>query len=152
MSQLKAFIEKAQSDKELMAKLDELGAKDAGADEIIALAKENGFTITADEIENQKRGELATGELSEEELETVAGGEGGPTMNRYDPKTCKNMVESKYNCMGFLGWCWCDHFRRRHDPTTETGTYRSRYFHSCVMGAFPEYRGDNYGFPKPGKK
>jgi len=36
MEQLKAFIEKAESDRELMDKLGALGEKSAGADDVVA--------------------------------------------------------------------------------------------------------------------
>jgi len=145
MSQLKAFIEKAQSDKELMAKLDALGEKDAGADEIIALAKENGFTVTADELEKIKDGGEESGELAEEDLEAVAG---GWSQNRYD-STCKNMTRTKYNCVGFVGLCYCDHYRqedigqKRHPNNAIYRIYR----HICKKEAFPIYVGWNDGQP-----
>ena len=145
MSQLKAFIEKAQSDKELMAKLDELGAKDAGVDEVIALAKENGFTITADEIEKMKDGGEESGELAEEDLEAVAGG-AWPTANRYD-SSCKNMKTTKYNCVGFLSKVWCDHYSMTQIGKKETMIVL-RYWHRCAMNGFPEYRGNYHGTPK----
>jgi len=146
MEQLKAFIEKAQSDKELMGKLDTLGEKDAGADEIIALAKESGFTITADEIVKLKSENTAdSAELKENELETVAGGV-RPTHNRYDPKTCKNMTRTKYNCVGFLAIIQCDHYRCEIASKPEDAP-NFRFWHSCTMNAFPKYKGDSYGHP-----
>jgi len=147
MEQLISFIEKAQSDKELMAKLDVLGEKDAGTDEIIALAKENGFTITADEIEKLKSENTAdSAELKEDELETVAG---GGSQNRYDPKSCKNMYRTKYNCVGFLSACWCDHYRKECilDPKKGKYSMTKRYWHSCTMNAFSKYKGDSDGRP-----
>ena len=54
MEQIKLFIKKANADSDLMAKLDALGAKNAGADKIIALAAEYGFTFTAQEYEEAK--------------------------------------------------------------------------------------------------
>jgi len=70
MEQLKAFIEKAVSDKELMDKLGALGEKGAAADEVVALAADYGFTVTAEEVDEAR----AYNELSEEQLEEVAGG------------------------------------------------------------------------------
>ena len=70
MEQLKAFIEKAESDKELMDKLGALGEKNAGADDVVVLAAEYGFTVTAEEVDEAR----ANSELSEEQLEEVAGG------------------------------------------------------------------------------
>ena len=62
--QLKAFLEKVQGDTSLQEKLK--GASDANA--VAAFAKEAGFSISADDLTN------AQYKLSEEELESVAGG------------------------------------------------------------------------------
>ena len=64
--QLKAFISKVQSDESLQNKL-----KVEGAD-VIAIAKEAGFNITAAELMRYQA--QALGELSDEELENAAGG------------------------------------------------------------------------------
>ena len=62
--QLKAFLEKVQVDTSLQEKLK--AAVDADA--VTAIAKEAGFSISADDWKN------AQSELSDEELEGVAGG------------------------------------------------------------------------------
>ena len=62
--QLKAFIAKAQGDTSLQEKLKAA----ADADAVAAIAKEAGFSISADDLNKAKS------ELSEEELEVVAGG------------------------------------------------------------------------------
>ena len=62
--QLKVFLEKVQVDTSLQEKLK--AAVDADA--VTAIAKEAGFSISADDLKN------AQSELSEEELEGVAGG------------------------------------------------------------------------------
>ena len=62
--QLKAFLEKVKADTELQEKLN--GAADADA--LVEIAKEAGFSITADDIQTQPV------ELSDEELEGAAGG------------------------------------------------------------------------------
>ena len=62
--QLKAFLEKVQADTSLQEKLK--AAADANA--VAAIAKEVGFSISADDLTK------AQSELSEEELEGVAGG------------------------------------------------------------------------------
>lgn len=62
--QLKAFLEKVQGDTSLQEKLK--AAADANA--VAAIAKEAGFMISADNLAK------AQSELSEEELEGVAGG------------------------------------------------------------------------------
>ena len=70
MEQLNAFIEKAKSDNELTEKLNTLGQKGAGSDEYITLAAGYGFTITAEELDEN----IKHKELNEEQLEEVAGG------------------------------------------------------------------------------
>ena len=62
--QLKAFLSKVQDDTSLQEKLK--AAVDADA--VTAIAKEAGFSISADDLKN------AQSELSDEELEGVAGG------------------------------------------------------------------------------
>ena len=62
--QLKAFLEKVQVDTSLQEKLKAA----ANADAVTAIAKEAGFSISADDWKN------AQSELSDEELEGVAGG------------------------------------------------------------------------------
>ena len=62
--QLKAFLEKVQVDTILQEKLKAA----ANADAVTAIAKEAGFSISADDWKN------AQSELSDEELEGVAGG------------------------------------------------------------------------------
>ena len=61
--QLKAFIEKVQGDDNLQVKLK--GA--ANSDAVVSIAKEAGFSISADDLNKAS-------ELSEEELEGLAGG------------------------------------------------------------------------------
>ena len=63
--QLKAFLEKVQVDTSLQEKLK--AAVDADA--VTAIAKEAGFSISADDLKN------AQSELSDEELEGIAGGQ-----------------------------------------------------------------------------
>ncbi len=62
--QLKAFLEKVKGDTSLQEKLKAA----ADADAVAAIAKEAGFSISADDLKN------AQSEISEEELESVAGG------------------------------------------------------------------------------
>ncbi len=61
--QLKAFLEKVKADAGLQEKLK--SASDT--DTVVSLAKEAGFSISADDLKN------AQSEISEEELEGVAG-------------------------------------------------------------------------------
>ena len=79
--QLKAFLEKVKADTSLKEKLK--AASDA--DGVVAIAKEAGFKISAEDLKNTKV------ELSEEELEGVAGG-----------ASCKNACWSLHSC-----WFWC---------------------------------------------
>ena len=63
--QLKAFLEKVKADTSLQEKLK--AASDADA--VVAIAKEAGFSISADDLKK------AQSEISEEELEGVASGQ-----------------------------------------------------------------------------
>ena len=62
--QLKSFLEKVKTDTSLQEKLK--AAADANA--VAAIAKEAGFSISADDLTK------AQSEISEKELESVAGG------------------------------------------------------------------------------
>ena len=62
--QLKAFLEKVQGDTSLQERLKAA----ADADAVVSVAKEEGFSISADDLKN------AQSELSDEEVEGVAGG------------------------------------------------------------------------------
>ena len=63
--QFKAFLEKVEGDTSLQEKLKAAADSDA----VLAIAKEAGFVISADDLES-----LKAGELSEEELDSVVGG------------------------------------------------------------------------------
>ena len=62
--QLKAFLEKVKADTSLQEKLKAAADSDA----VLAIAKEAGFDLSADDLKK------AQSEISEEELEGVAGG------------------------------------------------------------------------------
>ena len=62
--QLKAFLEKVKAETSLQEKLNEA----ADADAVVEIAKEAGFSITAEDMQS------STVELSDEELEGAAGG------------------------------------------------------------------------------
>jgi predicted ribosomally synthesized peptide with nif11-like leader len=64
LEQLKAFLEKVKADTSLQERL----KSDSDADAVVAIATEAGFSISSDDLKN------AQSELSEEELEDVAGG------------------------------------------------------------------------------
>ena len=65
--QLKSFLEKVKTDTSLQEKLKAA----ADADAVLAIAKEAGFAITAEDIQSMQS---ATIELSDDDLERVAGG------------------------------------------------------------------------------
>ena len=67
LEQLKAFLEKVKGDTSLQEKLKAA----CDADAVAAIAKETGFSISADDL---KRAQPT--QLSEEELEGVVGGTG----------------------------------------------------------------------------
>ena len=64
--QLKAFLEKVKADTSLQEKLKAAADSDA----VLAIAKEAGFAITAQDIQSTQ----SSTNLSDEELEGVAGG------------------------------------------------------------------------------
>ncbi|QNI54378.1 nif11-like leader peptide domain protein [Synechococcus sp. BIOS-E4-1] len=86
--QLKAFLEKVKGDTILQEKLKAA----ADADAVRAIAKEAGFSISADDLKNVQQSEL-----SAEELETVAGGS-----NYYRCHSCWNKFSQ---CSGVAGTC-----------------------------------------------
>ena len=65
--QLKAFLEKVKADTSLQEKLKAATSPEAAVD----IAKDAGFSITAEDIQSMQS---ATLELSDEELEGAAGG------------------------------------------------------------------------------
>ena len=78
--QLKAFLEKVKSDTELQDKLKAPASPDAA----VQIAKEAGFSITAEDIQSMQS---QSGEVSDEELEAAAGG--GNTCTFIGPfRTC----------------------------------------------------------------
>ena len=84
--QLKAFLEKAKGDTDLQEKLK--AAADANA--VAAIAKEAGFSISADDLTKDQS------ELSEDELEGVAGG-----------KICADFTKGKFASFAWaIGECW----------------------------------------------
>ena len=68
LEQFKAFLAKVKGDPSLQEKLKAVADSDA----VAAIAKEAGFMISADDL--TKAEQKAQSELSEEELEGVAGG------------------------------------------------------------------------------
>ena len=84
--QLKAFLEKVKADTSLQEKLNAAADSDA----VLSIAKEAGFIISADDLT------MAQSEISEQELEGVAG---GSSINN----TCNTL------------WCGCPR-NTRTDP------------------------------------
>jgi len=76
--QLKAFWEAVQADTSLQEKL----RATTDADSIASIAKEAGFEISADEVKE------AQSELSDEQLDGVAGGFSGSTNDVDTPTGC----------------------------------------------------------------
>ena len=76
--QLKAFLEKVKGDTSLQERLK--AASDADA--VLAIAKDAGFIISAEDLKNAQ-----VTELSDEELEGAAGGIGDDELRKYG-KTC----------------------------------------------------------------
>ena len=75
MEQLKAFLEKINTDNEIKAKLEALGEKAKEPDVFIPIAAEYGFKVTEEDIQAFAKNVLEHSEaLNEDELETVAGG------------------------------------------------------------------------------
>jgi predicted ribosomally synthesized peptide with nif11-like leader len=68
--QLKSFLEKVKADTSLQEKLKAA----ADADSALAIAKESGFAITAEDIQSMQSSTDLSTDLSDEELEGVAGG------------------------------------------------------------------------------
>jgi len=89
--QLKAFIAKVQGDTSLQEQLKAAADTDA----VLAIAKEAGFSISVDDINK------AQSELSEEELESVAGGFGHTYTGRFSER-CGEELAGRLNT--FICW------------------------------------------------
>ena len=85
--QLKAFLEKVKADSSLQEKLKAAADSDA----VVAIAKEAGFSISADDLRQ------AQSEISDEELEAVAGG-GCVTSMRFIASVIGKMIDNKAAC------------------------------------------------------
>ena len=87
--QLKAFLEKVQGDTSLQEKLKAA----ADADAVAAIAKEAGFSISADDLTTK-----AQSEPSDQELEGVAGG--GTSSCCYQRQPCGTGTQGGSICDG----------------------------------------------------
>ena len=83
--QLKAFLDAVEADAGLQEKLKAAGDADA----VVAIAKAAGFVISADDLKK------AQSELSDEELEGVAGGAPKMTVNNTWWCVCEGPSEGK---------------------------------------------------------
>ena len=83
--QLKAFLEKVKDDTSLQEKLKAAADSDA----ILAVAKDAGFSISADDLKNAPQEEL-----SDEELESVAGGYPGKGLEEMRGKLLVNIFKT----------------------------------------------------------
>ena len=72
MSQMKELYNKVANDKALQAKFAEI-MKDASEEKLVAFAKEAGFDVSVDDVKAYMA-DKAKGELSENDLDMVAGG------------------------------------------------------------------------------
>ena len=79
--QLKAFLEKVKGDTCLQEKLKAAASAEAG----LEIAKEAGFSITAEDIQS-----MQSPELSDNELEAAAGGKLVYDTHKYCATTCFN--------------------------------------------------------------
>ena len=82
--QLKAFLDKVKVDTSLQQKLKAAADSDA----VLAIAKEAGFSISADDLK------MAQSELSEEELKGVAGGNCQKMTGNYPKNICDNYPDN----------------------------------------------------------
>jgi predicted ribosomally synthesized peptide with nif11-like leader len=76
MEALREFLQKASEDEELEKKIEEAVGDEAGPDRFVALGQENGFEFSPREAVYHLY-ELQNQELSDDDLENVAGGTGG---------------------------------------------------------------------------
>jgi len=75
MEALREFLKKASQDDELQKKVEEYIGDEAGPDRFVALGQEHGFEFSPREAVYHLY-ELQNAELSDEQLESVAGGAG----------------------------------------------------------------------------
>lgn len=71
MSNLASFLEKISTDPVLKERVQQLGATDSALESMAALSQEYGTPVSAEELRSAATG---SGELSEAELDGVAGG------------------------------------------------------------------------------
>ena len=95
--QLKAFVEKVKADTSLQEKLKAA----ADADAVLAIAKEAGFMISAEDLKDFKNAQFS--EISDEELEGAAAAGGGGAAE----DAAAAVPAHKWVSAGFpKGFCW----------------------------------------------
>ena len=97
--QLTAFIANAKGNTSLQEKLKAAADSDA----VVAIAKEEGFSVSANELKH------AQSEISEEDLESVSGG-GWGTYVKHNLNCALN--KSHKDTYNFMGWDQCKHLKQ----------------------------------------
>ena len=148
MNQFQEFINKAFENEELMEKVNELSMREPTDEEVIALAAEYGFTITTDDLEQQKSRTCSgceSGKLEEEDLVSVSG---GTNSDRWNPDVCMKYGHVIYECVGFLSAFWCSRHTKHYvgywKKNLLTGLPAQMFKHLCYNGAY-NYIGDILG-------
>jgi predicted ribosomally synthesized peptide with nif11-like leader len=107
---VKEFFEKADTDEALQAQIQEMieGKEEYGCCAFAALAAEHGFEFTAEEMHDgieQLRSSEDERELTDEDLENVAGGAGYPSfvLPHFVPGMNTRMVNILYGVSGQRG-------------------------------------------------
>ena len=132
-ARLEEFNKKISEDEALKARVEAIGDD---MDAAVALAAEFGFTFTVDDLEALKpSSDLPQGELSEDQLDNVAG---GATQNRYNSSRCWGAKKVIYECVGFLKAVHCDHYVCVPTGKTrfQSNYHHKIYVHKCNMGCF----------------
>ena len=101
--QLKAFLEKVKADTSLQEKLKAAASPEA----VMEIAKEAGFSITAEDIQSTQS---ATAELTDKELETAAGGCRNATRNTHASMGCGPNDQCQQTALdgGTTTQWWCN--------------------------------------------
>ena len=74
MENVKAFLEKIQTDEGLQKEMKGLIEKKASPAEVVAFANKKGFNFSEADLEKFGKDTVMSGELDDEQLESVAGG------------------------------------------------------------------------------
>ena len=101
--QLKAFLEKVKADTSLQDKLKAAASPEA----VMEIAKEAGFSITAEDIQSTQS---ATAELTDEELEAAAGGCRNGTRDTHLARGCGPLDQCQQTALdgGTTTQWWCN--------------------------------------------